>query len=203
MSIDSLLALGALGGRRIVPASITCAWADYPEERVRMYLAAAVRLSEIVNGRLDTLHASTSKKSLWLIGPEEYWFGEFSEIKIDKVRRTFRGIVRHLSSPRLKVVCDANRSSFGAAIPAIEKITLGDLWHAPNLGRDDAAERVQTFVHEASHICGRVSADERKTYGRQAAHDLTRWRMRATRNADNYGYYALDVLERPPARLLA
>jgi hypothetical protein len=203
MTIDALLALGALGGTRIAPASITCAWADYPEERVRMYLAAATRLSEIVNRRLDMLHASPSRRALWSIGPEDYWFGEFSEIKIDKVRRTFRGITRHLSSPRLKVICDANRSSYGAAHPAIEKITLGRLWRAPNLGRDDAAERVQTFVHEASHISGRFSIDEKKTYGRQAAHELTRWRMRATRNADNYGYYALDVLECPSPRLLA
>ena len=31
-------------------------------------------------------------------------------------------------------------------------------------------------------------------YGRDAAPKLSRWSMRATRNADNYGYYALEAL---------
>jgi hypothetical protein len=62
----------------------------------------------------------------------------------------------------------------------------------PTLGGPDA-ERVQTFVHEAAHISGRICAFEGRRYGPDAAHRLADSSMKATRNADNYGYYAINV----------
>lgn len=192
------LATSPADAARIAPATIISGWDDYPADRVRRYLAAAVRLSQMVNRRLDRMKALKNRAAGWNAKDslEDLWFGDYSDAKFDKVHRTFQGIARHLSSARLEVTCKGWKTYYGAAIPLIEKITLGRAWHYPGLGPDDDAERIQTFVHEASHICGRFSTAEGKGYGRAAAQALTRWRMRATRNADNYGYYALDVLDR-------
>ena len=100
-----------------------------------------------------------------------------------------------LSDQRLKVACRPRREKFGSASPGIRIINLGTDWIAPgfdNLALDDA-ERVQTFVHEAAHIVGRVIAFESMHYGRDKAKKLADAGMRATRSADNYGYYAIDV----------
>lgn len=195
--LNVFLATSRADAVRMAPATIISGWDDFPKERVRTYLAAAVRLSQMINRRLDRLQACANKAAVWNAAgsPEDLWFGDYSDAKFNKVRRTFEGITRHLSSPRLEVTCEGWKTYYGMAIPLIEKISLGRTWHYPGLGPDDVAERVQTFVHEASHICGRFSAAESKAYGRSAAQALTRWRMRATRNADNYGYYALDVLD--------
>ncbi|HJQ57273.1 MAG TPA: M35 family metallo-endopeptidase [Vineibacter sp.] len=195
--VQVFLANSPADAARLAPATIISGWDDCPGERIRTYLAAAVRLSQMVNRRLDRLQAVTNKSAAWNAAgsPEDLWFGDYSDAKLNKVRRTFQGITRHLSSTRLEVTTRGWKTYYGMAIPLIEKIALGRAWHYPGLGPDDDAERVQTFVHEASHICGRFSAAEAKAYGRGAAQALTRWRMRATRNADNYGYYALDVLD--------
>jgi len=188
---------------KLAPATIINGFDDdCPTERVRRYLAAAVRLSMMVNQRLTRLHVSPRKAAMWNDpdGPEHYWFGEYTDRKVEKACRTFEGITRHLSSRRLDITCSYRKELFGMAFPGLEKIWLYRYWRLPRRGSeiDDDAERVQTFVHEASHICGRTSFAElnARNYGRDAAHRLTKWRMRATRNADNYGYYALDVLER-------
>jgi hypothetical protein len=52
---------------------------------------------------------------------------------------------------------------------------------------------VQTFIHEASHIAGRISLTEKHDYGETASHALSGRKMKATRNADSFGYYALHI----------
>lgn len=199
-SLDVFLSTPPAEASTIAPANIT-PYTDWTSDEVRRYLAAAVRLARMVNHRLNRMHASSNQAQLWWHGdgPEAYWFGAYSEGKLNKIWTTFQGIERHLSSKRLDVRCQiAKPGIYGMAMLAFERIWLYDAWHSPPLGTQDErdAERVQTFVHEASHICGRFSAAESKGYGRDAAHGLTKYRMRATRNADNFGYYALDVLDR-------
>lgn len=199
-SLDVFLSTPPAEATTIAPANIV-PYADWTADEVRRYLAAAVKLSRMVNRRLNTIHGSPRRETMWGAddGPEAYWFGAYSEGKLNKVWTTFQGIERHLSSKRLDVKCQiAKPGIYGMAMLAFERIWLYDAWHSPPLGStaECDAERVQTFVHEASHICGRFSAAESKGYGRDAAHGLTKYRMRATRNADNFGYYALDVLDR-------
>lgn len=198
--VKGFLAISAADARRLAPAAIT-PFSAWTADDVRTYLAAAVRVSDIVSRRLNLMHALKDRNEAWWNvkdSPEQYWFGAFSQGKVAKLWWTFQLIARHLASPGLKVVCDASKSVYGMASPLIEKIWLGTAWQNPPSDVDADLERVQTFVHEAAHIAGRFSLAEGKNYGEAAAHALARYRMRATRNADNYGYYALDVAERPP-----
>jgi hypothetical protein len=212
MMLDVFLATSPADAARLAPASITVLWQDCPVEEVRQYLAAAVRLTEMVNRRLDRLQAAADKAAVWNANPglEYEWFGGFSEHKFHKVRMTFQAIQRLLKSPRLKVVCGDMKAgdAFGMSLPILfpHKIWLGRVWRfAYPRGYDfvypdrhDYAERVGTFVHEAAHLCGRFSLYEYKPQGSgvgpNAALLLAARGMRATENADNYGYYALDVV---------
>ena len=93
------------------------------------------------------------------------------------------------------VIGDTGETAYARSLPGIRKIHLGMRWVTPvepTLGGPDP-ERVQTFVHEAAHISGRWSTDERNHYGPRAARLLAGPGMRATRNADNYGYYAIEL----------
>ncbi len=205
---DILQVMGRPHPESKVPASITgCAtWPEFSEGRVRRYAATALYVvTDHVNRRFDDLFAR-DLEGRWNdpMSPERYWFGAFGRLKADKVRRTFQGIARHLSNPDLKIVCDDGLSSYARALPGIQRITLGRSWRTPEAGVDPDGERVQTFVHEAAHICGRTSGlAEANFYGRSGAHTLTRWRMRATRNADNYGYYAVDLVDWADRAILA
>lgn len=200
MSVKPLLAISAPWAAQLAPARIISGWEDCTSDDVRRYLAAAVKLSQMVNLRLARLQASAHRQGVWnqVTGLECQWFGLYTPAKFDKVRRTFEGIARHLSSRHLNVICGGKSLAYGQAVPFIEKIHLFRAWHYPPAGVDPDAERVQAFIHEASHICGRVSFAELNGsgYGRVGAQSLTAWPMRATRNADNYGYYAIDVFER-------
>jgi hypothetical protein len=207
MMLDVFLATSPADAARLAPASITVVWQGCPAEEVRRYLAAAVRLTEMVNRRLDRLHALSNKAAAWnaATGPEYHWFGDFSEHKADKVRRTFQAIQRLLASPRLTVVCGDMKAgdAFGMAVPILfpNRIWLGRHWRFAYPGKPGHPERVGTFVHEAAHLCGRYSLYEFRPQGRGVgpgpAHALAMTsRMRATENADNYGYYALDVVEK-------
>jgi hypothetical protein len=211
MMLDVFLATSPAEAARLAPAKIKVNWAGCPEEEVRRYLAAAVRLTEMVNRRLDRMLAVSNKTAAWnaTAGPEIKWFGSFSEHKFHKVRVTFRDIMRLLSSPRLKVTCgDRMGDAFGVTIPVVlpHRIWLSRDWrfayprrHELAYGdRHNSDERVGTFVHEAAHLCGRFSLYEFKPnsagVGPDAAMKLAAAsNMRATENADNYGYYALDV----------
>jgi hypothetical protein len=183
----------AESAKRIAPATID-PFPHRSEQYVRQRLAAAVRVARYAHVGLAALAAKDNKEKLWNEGLAAWWFGEYSERKLNKVLSTFSDIAQHLASDRLKVVCKSGKSSFGSALPAIPKITLGALWVSPGFAtaQDDEAERVQTFVHEGAHISGRVIASEHKHYGRTLAHALVDAGMRATRSADNYGYYAID-----------
>ena len=204
--LDVFLATSPADAKRLAPASITVVWQGCPEDEVRRHLAAAVRLTEMVNRRLDRLHAAPRKAAVWdgAVGGqptlEHKWFGSFSEHKADKVHRTFQAIQRLLSSPRLKVVCGDMKAgdAFGMAIPVLfpERIWLGRHWRFAHPGKTNHAERVGTFVHEAAHLCGRWSVYEFLPHkaGPVPALRLAGPGMRATENADNYGYYALDVV---------
>ena len=195
---DILQVMGRPEPEKKVPASITCCttWPEFSEGRVRRYAATALyTVTDHVKPRLANLFAR-DLEGRWNdpMSPERYWFGMFSRLKADKVRRTFDGIARHLANPNLKIVCDDTFDSYGSASPGVLRIKVGRDWRTPATNVHADGERVQTFVHEAAHICGRTSGlAENNFYGRSGAHTLTRWRMRATRNADNYGYYAIDL----------
>jgi len=182
----------------LAPAKIV-PFPDMPEDYIRQRLAAAVRVARYTQLGLVTLAAKSNKVELWNGGPDawglgRWWFGEYSDRKLEKVLATFDEIQWHLTDHRLDVICKPHMPKFGSALPGIRRINLGTDWISPDFGdlAKDDAERVQTFVHEAAHIAGRVFAGEGKHYGRIAAHGLTDEGMRATRSADNYGYYAID-----------
>ena len=209
MMLDVFLANSPADAAKLAPASITVTWQGCPAEEVRRYLAGAIRLTELVNRRLDRLHASPRKTTVWTAvvdgqpGLEWKWFGAFSDHKLDKIRRTFQAIKALLSSPRLKVICDDLKAgnAYGMAIPILfpERIWLGRYWRfACPGGPYPYDERVGTFVHEAAHLCGRYSLYEYRpqTAGPNGALLLAGPDMRATENADNYGYYALDVVDK-------
>jgi hypothetical protein len=184
---------------RIAPARID-PFPHRSEQYIRQRLAAAVRVARFAHVGLAALAAKGNRETLWNDGLPAWWFGTYSERKLSKVLSTFSDISQHLASHRLDVVCKSGKSSFGNALPAILKITLGALWVSPGLATsdEDEAERVQTFVHEGAHISGRVIADEHKHYGRTKAHALVDGGMMATRSADNYGYYAIDFALQSP-----
>lgn len=208
MMLDVFLATGAADAARLAPATITVTWQGCPAEEVRRYLAASIRLTEMVIRRLDRLHASPQKAAAWgafVSGQpslESKWFGPFSDHKLDKIRRTFHAIRHLLSSPSLKVVCGDRKAgdACGMAIPVLfpETIWLGRHWRFADARKPTHDERVGTFVHEAAHLCGRFSLYEfgPQRSGRTPALLLAGKGMRVTENADNYGYYALDVVEK-------
>ncbi len=199
---DLFLATDEASAKMIAPASII----PFPkgvhgrsqtDPYIRQRLAAAVRAARFVELRLSALSAKSDVNLLWNSSGqlEKKWFGDYSEAKFRKVLSTFSEIVRRLQDPRLKVVSDAKKSGYASALPGIRKIELGMLWVTPVppiLGGSDH-ERVQTFVHEAAHMAGRFSVSESTHYGPDAAQTLADAGMRATRNADNYGYYAIDA----------
>lgn len=197
-TLNALLAISPADAERLAPAVIR-PFPGWKSEEIRRYLAAAVRASRLVNTRHALLDAKGREAAWDAPGSIELrWFGVFSRHKARKVRATFEGITQHLSSWRLDVVGDPHKTSYASALPVIRKITLGQRWVTPPAHVDADGERVQTFVHEASHICGRFSADEANGYGAADAQALAGDGMRATRNADNYGYYAIDAITAPP-----
>lgn len=197
-NLTALLAISPAEAERLAPAAIR-PFPDWKPEAIRRYLAAAVRASRIVNARHALLEAEGCETAWNAPGSIELkWFGAHSRHKARKVRATFEGITQHLSSWLLNVVGDPDKTSYASALPVIRKITLGRRWATPPAHVHPDSERVQTFVHEASHICGRFSADEANGYGPGDAQGLAGDGMRATRNADNYGYYAIDAITAPP-----
>src|SRR5262245_29159463 len=179
--------------KQLAPARIA-PFPNVPVDYIRQRLAAAVRVARYTHLGLVTLAAKGDKMELWNDGLGAWWFGEYSDRKFEKVLATFNEIQWYLTDRRLDVIGKSGKKGYASALPGIRRITLGALWVSPPFKDpfDDEAERVQTFVHEAAHIAGRVSASERNHYGRKATHDLADASMRATRSADNYGYYAID-----------
>ncbi|MCA9137717.1 MAG: peptidoglycan-binding protein [Planctomycetales bacterium] len=203
--IERFLHVNAQTARQLAPAKITpfATHPEWPEEAIRRYLAAAVRVARMTKLTLHTLEAHKNLEALWNSGFEAWWFGEYSDRKFRKVIATFDSIVQHLTSPSLRVICDDEKGGYANANPGIRKITLGKLWMKPVIVNpngaaatvhDDKAERIQTFIHEAAHIAGRTNGlSESHLYGRTPAHSLAGKGMKSTRSADNYGYYAIDI----------
>jgi hypothetical protein len=182
--------------RQLAPAKIV-PFPTVREDYIRQRLAAAVRVARYTHLGLVTLAAKSNKVELWNRGLGDWWFGEYSDRKFEKVLSTFNEIQWYLADERLDVIGKPGKSGYASASPGIRRITLGSLWISPPFTPlEDDAERVQTFVHEAAHIAGRVFAGEGRHYGRDKAHGLTDAGMRATRSADNYGYYAIDFVLR-------
>jgi hypothetical protein len=197
--LSQFLLTDPVSAKMLAPATIV-PFPNRSEEYVRQRLAAAVRVARYTHLGLSTLAGKSNRVELWNGDAEEWglgcwWFGAYSDRKFEKVLASFGEIQWILADPRLKVICKPNLDKFGSALPGIRKIKVGADWVTPAMGGSgpDEAERVQTFVHEAAHIAGRVFAGEFNHYGRDAAHGLTDSGMRATRSADNYGYYAIDV----------
>jgi hypothetical protein len=179
--------------RLLAPANIE-PFPHRSEEYIRQRLAAAVRVARYTHLGLATLAAKSDKIERWNEGLGAYWFGEYSDRKFDKVLATFNEIQWYLADQRLDVIGKSGKKGYASALPGIRRIALGALWVSPPFfdPLEDEAERVQTFIHEAAHIAGRVSSDERNFYGRDDSQKLADATMRATRSADNYGYYAID-----------
>jgi hypothetical protein len=163
---------------------------------VRELVAYAVRAAHKVQYRLTQFSADAdeaARAARWNNGAEAYWFAAYDPKKLASLRSVFDRIPEILQDRHLKIVCDPKLSSYASALPGIRRIRLGQLWLAA-----DRFEQIQTFVHEASHIAGRMVADESKWYQPAAAHQQAlihrplRPRM-ALRNADNLGYYAMEI----------
>ena len=180
----------------IAPAKIIpCPGAPAPV--VRELLAQALNAARGVTSRFVRFQARATdadRASLWNVGPEYVWFGDYDGRKYSSLNRVFLGIVEILSSSRLDVICDADDKGYARALPGIWKIHLGTDW----IKDTDREERIQTFVHEAAHIAGRSVAREAPWYGKPDA--ITKAHIRrplrprmALRSADNIGYYALDL----------
>lgn len=185
--------IGRAQAARSVPAKIKpCGvWTD---EKIRKFIAAALQVARRASHRLNAIDVHADPAAEWYGGLEEFWFGAFKRRKLRKVRITFEHIVNILSSPRLRVICDPDRKNYGAALPGIRKISIGDKWRN-GVGGNGDEERVQTFIHEAAHIGGRTNlAENRGVYGRKLVKlELVNGGMKATRSADNFGYYAIDL----------
>jgi hypothetical protein len=203
--LNQFLRTDAASARMLVPAEIEPYVGSFPEkfktdEYIRQRVAAAVRVAQYTQLRLATMAAKADCETIWNDASlERWWFGRYSPQKLEKVLGTFVKIVEHLRDPRLRIICKSHKGGYGNASPGIRKIAIGTAWIYPeaNVYPSADGERVQTFVHEAAHISGRVIAVEGNHYGRTAAHGLANNGMRATRNADNYGYYAIDVAMTP------
>ena len=201
-SLSRFLMIDEESAKFLAPATITPfgSTVSLPHRNVsyvRQRLAAAVRVAQFTHLRLAAMASKPDRENLWNSSKylEPWWFGKYSDEKLQKVLSTLGQIVTHLRDARLKIICNENKSGYGSASPAVRKIVIGMAWVHPATGSNpsDDAERVQTFVHESAHISGRVIGQERKHYGRVEAHKLANDGMRATRNADNYGYYAIDA----------
>jgi hypothetical protein len=197
-SLSQFLLTDTRSARQLAPAKIV-PFPNVPVDYIRQRLAAAVRVARFTHLGLASLVAKGNRADLWNSGLGAWWFGAYSDRKFEKVLSTFGEIQVYLADERLDVICKPHKSYFGNASPGIRRISLGTDWISPgfdDIGKDDA-ERVQTFVHEAAHIAGRVIALEGKHYGRTDAHALADAGMRATRSADNFGYYAIDFALQP------
>jgi hypothetical protein len=181
--------------RSLAPAEIE-PFDGWTADQIRLRLAAAVRIAKVVQQRLNRLRGAANPQTIWITdGPEQWWFGDYSAGKVGKIGHTFNVVYQTLGHRSLKVVCKGEKPFYGLAGVAIKRIVLGALWKSNNA---PVSERVQTFIHEASHIAGRVTLTEKHDYGQEASHALAGRKMKATRNADNFGYYALHVASLSP-----
>lgn len=195
IEMDRFTKMDVMSSKRLFPAKID-PFMFVDENYVRARGAAAVRISRMVQIRLQSLAGRSDIEDRWNMGRETWWFGLYSARKFRKVQRTFVHIHSILANERLKVDCELKFKSYGSALPGIRHIKLGAFWRAPgqsSLGEDEE-ERVQTFIHEAAHITGRINLAEAKgKYGKLLSHQLAANGMKSTRHADCYGYYALDT----------
>jgi hypothetical protein len=178
-----------------IPATVSSVWPEFPSPLIRTYAAAGLCVAFHAGQRLTRVLGTSNPEAAWNAGLEHDWFGDYSRYKARKVHGTFLDIVRILSRRRLRIEADNDLSSYGSALPGIYRIRIGLDWRAaaPSDGLLPDHERVQTMVHEAAHIAGRFSGDEGDFYGPKASRKLAKFRMRATRHADTYGYYSLEA----------
>ena len=163
-----------------------------PEAAVRKHLELAIQASLKTQHRLAALLAAPDAETQWDQGAESAWFLQYSDRKLRKLLQIFSRVAEILQHPNLKIVCDDKFPKYGEAHPFIKRIKLGKAW-----AEASAFERTQSLVHEASHIAGRSIINEGDWYGQQdsQARAASSWmfHMRATRNADSLGYYAMDI----------
>jgi hypothetical protein len=195
IQFDACMAQSRVAPETRIPATISSDWKDFPSPVIRQYAAAGLCVASYAARRLTRVLATSSQEANWNGGPEYGWFGDYSPRKAKKVHGTFLEIVQILARPRLRIYGDNDFSSYGDALPSINRIKLGRDWRTPLPEKPllPDHERVQTFVHEAAHIAGRFSGDEGDFYGPKASRKLAKLRMRPTRHADCYGYYSLEV----------
>jgi hypothetical protein len=126
-------------------------------------------------------------------GPEQTWFGNFSQEHFEKLSKNMQQIYDILRDKNLTITCDPKGNWYGKAVPfpGVRKITLGSAW------RDETKsyEKTQTLIHEAAHLAGVVDRElaENRKYGPACAKKLAMQNcFKAMRNAENYGYYTLN-----------
>lgn len=163
-----------------------------PEPLVRKHLDLAIQASIKTQHRLTRLASASDAEQQWDRGAEAAWFLQYSERKLRKLLQIFQSVTEILQHPNLKIHCDDKFDKYGEAHPYIKRIKLGSDWASA-----DAYERTQSIIHEASHIAGRFIVNEGAWYGQQDSQSraVKSWmfHMRATRNADSLGYYAMDI----------
>ncbi len=180
--------------KSLIPAKIETN-GHISEDIVRTLMAASLKASKKVQIRIQALDkmSEDNRAIMWKYGPEEIWFCDYSNRKFRSLRENFEKVSHILAEKRLRIICHTNKSNWGDAWPAIRKIKLGSLW----INSNKRLERIQTFIHEASHIAGRAVAKEGQWYGRTNAQTMAKntrnQPMKVMRSADNLGYYAIDV----------
>ena len=142
------------------------------------------------NDRLRLLKIVT-RVIAWRSGPEQVWFGNYTSEHFEQLTRNMQQIADILNDPKLTITCDPNMKAYGKSFPGIRQIKLGAAW----LNERRPHERTQTLVHEAAHIAGVVNLPEGRKGQPACAKKLAQQNcFKAMRNADNYGYYALNYI---------
>ena len=162
---------------------------------VRQHWADAVRAGRRAVERLRLLFAlsEADRRREWKAGPEQIWFGSFHPRRARRVQRRMENILEVLTSrSKLRLIrCTRKIKSCGRARPGIPTIVLGRCW-LDDLG---PVERTETVVHEAAHIAGLTVLFENRKDEAPCAQRLALVNPRqATRNAENYGWYATCFL---------
>lgn len=140
------------------------------------------------NDRLK-LMTVVNRLNAWSSGPEQTWFGDFRQEHFEKLSKNMQQIYDVLRDPKLTITCDPKLDKYALTVPGTRKIKLGSCW----MQETRPYEKTQTLVHEAAHITGVVDIAEGRKYEPACAKRLAMQNcFKAMRNADNYGYYALN-----------
>jgi hypothetical protein len=169
----------------------SCQASGFVQAEVEAALAAARLNARVGLGMLEALaeHGNDVREQKWNNGAFRCWFGDYKRSRYRRITGNMRRLVRALERNSLKIDCDSNMSLWGEAFPAISKITLGASWL--NASPSDP-ERIQTIIHEASHIAGVSVLNEGRFKSKQWTFEAASGRPDvAVHISESYGWFAM------------